>query len=89
MLAVVAVLQLTWRNPMLKKLLGEHVGVIFSLIFAMLSVALAFGAAQQRIDENRRDIHSIEERHRDDHDILVTIERDVRWIREKLKPQDK
>ena len=89
MLAVFAVLQLTWRNPMLKKLLGEHAGVLFSIVFAMLCVALAFGAAQQRIDANSKDIQAIEERHRDDHDILVTIERDVRWIRDQLKAPDK
>jgi len=69
---------------MFKKLLGEHAGVLFSIVFAMLCVALAFGAAQQRITANSDDIHMIEERHRNDHDILVTIERDVRWIKEKL-----
>ena len=89
MMAAFAVLYLTWRNPMLKKLLTEHAGVLFAVIFAMLSVALAFGAAQQRIDENRKDIHSVEERHRNDHDILVTIERDVRWIRGQLNAPDK
>lgn len=66
---------------MLKKLLGEHAGVFFSVLFAMLAVSLAFGAAQQRINANHADIQEIEAKQQNDHDILITIERDVRWIR--------
>lgn len=69
---------------MLKKLLGEHAGIFFSIVFAMLSVALAFGAAQQRINANHRDIQQVEAIQRKDHDILLSIERDVRWIRTQL-----
>ena len=69
---------------MFKKLRGEHAGGFFSILFAMLSVALAFGAAQQRINANHADIQAIEVRQQNDHDILITIERDVRWIRERL-----
>ena len=69
---------------MFKKLLGEHAGGFFSILFAMLSVALAFGAAQQRINANHVDIKAIEVRQQSDHDILITIERDVRWIRGHL-----
>jgi len=66
---------------MLRKLLGEHAGVFFSVLFAMLAVSLAFGAAQQRINANYADIQEIEAKQQNDHDILITIERDVRWIR--------
>jgi len=69
---------------MFKKLLGEHAGVFFSIVFAMLAVALAFGAAQQRINANHRDIQQLDNIQRADHDILLAIERDVRWIRSQI-----
>ena len=60
--------------------LEERAGVIFSLITSLLFVGAAFGVAQTQINHNAEAIQTYEE----DHDRLIAIEQDVRWIRNRM-----
>lgn len=62
------------------RLFHENAGLIFSIITSILFFGAAFGVAQTQISHNREAIKTYEE----DHDRLIAIEQDVRWIRNRL-----
>lgn len=66
------------------RILGGHVGVGISIATAVVFCSMAFGVAQTQISHNSAAISDIDARNRKDHDILLQIERDVRWIRSQF-----
>ena len=58
----------------------ERAGLILSIITSILFAGAAFGVAQTQINHNREAIKTYEE----DHDRLIAIEQDVRWIRNRM-----
>jgi Pyruvate/2-oxoacid:ferredoxin oxidoreductase gamma subunit len=62
----------------------ERAGLIFSIITSLIFIGAAFGVAQTQINHNKEAIRTYEE----DHDRLITIEQDVRWIRQAIKQME-
>ena len=60
--------------------LEERAGLIFSIVTSLIFIGAAFGVAQTQISHNKEAIRTYEE----DHDRLIAIENDVRWIRNPL-----
>ena len=60
--------------------LEERAGLIFSIVTSLIFIGAAFGVAQTQISHNKEAIRTYEE----DHDRLIAIENDVRWIRNQL-----
>jgi hypothetical protein len=58
----------------------ERAGIILSIVTSLVFIGAAFGVAQTQINHNRDAIKSYEE----DHDRLIAIEQDVRWIRNRM-----
>ena len=64
--------------------LEERAGIILSIITNLIFIGAAFGVAQTQINHNKDAIRTYEE----DHDRLITIEQDVRWIRQAIKKME-
>ena len=62
----------------------ERAGLIFSIITSLIFIGAAFGVAQTQINHNKEAIRTYEE----DHDRLITIEQDVRWIRQTIQQME-
>ena len=60
--------------------LEERAGLILSIVTTVLFCGAAFGVAQTQISHNREAIKTYEE----DHDILLGVQADVKWIRDRL-----
>jgi hypothetical protein len=65
--------------------LEQRAGVIFSLITSLLFCGAAFGVAQTQIKHNREAIKTYEE----DHDRLIAIENNIKWIRSTLEKMER
>ena len=66
------------------KLFHENAGLIFSIITSIVFCSAAFGVAQNQISHNKEAISEWKE----DHDILVGVQSDVRWIRATIERMD-
>ena len=74
-----------YRKQGLMGQLEERAGLILSIVTSILFCGAAFGVAQTQINHNRESIKTYEE----DHDRLIAIERDVRYIRAALEKMDR
>lgn len=59
----------------------ERAGIILSIVTSLIFIGAAFGVAQTQINHNKEAIRAYDE----DHDRLITIEQDVRWIRAAIE----
>jgi len=66
------------------RLFHENAGLIFSIITSIVFCSAAFGVAQNQINHNKEAINEWKE----DHDILVNVQNDVRWIRAAIQRMD-
>tara|TARA_R110000824_G_scaffold310382_1_gene497683 strand:+ start:59 stop:274 length:216 start_codon:yes stop_codon:yes gene_type:complete len=66
------------------RIVTENAGLIFSIITCIVFCSAAFGVAQNQINHNREAINEFQ----DDHDILIEVQSDVRWIRSTIKRMD-
>ena len=66
------------------RLFHENAGLIFSIITCIAFCSAAFGVAQNQISHNKDSIGELQ----DDHDILIEVQADVRWIRATIKRMD-
>ena len=67
----------------------ENIGLGLSIITAIVFVSAAFGIAQSQISNNANDIQELEEASATDHDILLEVRANVKWIREHIATEDK
>ena len=58
----------------------ENAALVFSIITSIVFCSAAFGVAQQQISENKS--RSVE--WQEDHDLLLGVAADVKWIRARL-----
>ena len=58
----------------------ENAALVFSIITSIVFCSAAFGVAQQQISENKSRIAEWQE----DHDLLLGVAADVKWIRDRL-----
>tara|TARA_Y100000593_G_scaffold94821_1_gene196401 strand:- start:218 stop:484 length:267 start_codon:yes stop_codon:yes gene_type:complete len=63
----------------------DRAGVIFSIITTLVFCGAAFGVAQSQINHNRSAI----EEYKQDHDILLNVQADVRWMRSRMARDDR
>jgi len=66
------------------RIVTDNAGLIFSIITCIVFCSAAFGVAQNQISHNRDSIDELQ----DDHDILIGVQADVRWIRATIKRMD-
>jgi len=66
------------------RIVTDNAGLIFSIITCIVFCSAAFGVAQNQISHNRDSIDELQ----DDHDILIGVQADVRWIRSTIKRMD-
>lgn len=66
------------------RILDGHVGIGISIVTVVVFCSMAFGVAQTQISHNSDAISDVDDRNRKDHDILLQIERDVKWLRSKF-----
>lgn len=66
------------------RIVTDNAGLIFSIITCIVFCSAAFGVAQNQINHNREAINEFQ----DDHDILIEVQSDVRWIRATIKRMD-
>lgn len=57
---------------------------MFPLFAVIGTILVTFGAAQSQILRAQADIMQLQESHRSDHDKLLEIKSDLKWIRERL-----
>ena len=57
---------------------------MFPLFAVIGTILVTFGAAQSQILRAQADIMQLQESHRADHDKLLEIKSDLKWIRERL-----
>ena len=65
--------------------LEERAGIIFSIVTSILFCGAAFGVAQTQIKHNRAAIEAYEE----DHDRLIAIENNIKWIRAAIEKMER
>ena len=63
----------------------ERAGIIFSIVTSILFCGAAFGVAQTQIKHNRDAIEAYGE----DHDRLIAIENNIKWIRAAIEKMER
>ena len=63
----------------------ERAGFLLALITSILFCGAAFGVAQTQINHNKQAINT----YAADHDILLQVQSDVRWMRARMARDDR
>ena len=66
----------------------KHPSIVFSLFAVMVTISgwvYVAGARASDMERMNTDIEEVKEKSSEDHDTIIEIRQDVKWIKERLK----